>query len=144
MINIKKLILILSLFFIFLNFVNADNICNNDEVCNVNITEGNDNFVIEMNHSSEELCIVYFYGEGCSKCAKIKPFIDEIEKKYEGKIYITKLEIYHNLNNYNAYTHFCGINNIPLEERGIPLVAIGNDYLMGVSAIENNLENKIE
>ncbi|MBU2633892.1 MAG: cytochrome c biogenesis protein [Nanoarchaeota archaeon] len=142
----KKLIIVLLLFFVLLNFVSADDgVCEiGDEVCSVGSDDVDNNVIIKMDHDDGLLCIVYFYGEGCNKCAKIKPFIDEIEVKYGGKVHISRLEIYHNLNNYNAYNRFCGINGIVLEERGIPLVAIGNDYLMGVSAIEDNLEIKIE
>ena len=30
-------------------------------------------FAYSQNISSEPVCIVYFYGDGCPNCAKIKP-----------------------------------------------------------------------
>lgn len=94
--------------------------------------------------SKDGICIVYFYGEGCSKCAEIKPFIEQIEQKYKGKIHITKFELYHNLENYQLYNKYCSIQNIPIEERGIPLVAIGNKFFMGTDQIKDNLEPAIQ
>jgi len=98
-----------------------------------------------LTHEDEEgICVIYFYGDGCSKCAEIKPFIDEIEQKYKGQIHITRLELYHNLQNYQLYNKYCTIQNIPLQERGIPLVAVGDKFFMGTNQIKENLEPAIQ
>ncbi|MFH1331930.1 MAG: cytochrome c biogenesis protein CcdA [archaeon] len=98
-----------------------------------------------LTHEDEEgICVIYFYGEGCSKCAEIKPFIDQIEQKYKGQIHITKLELYRNLENYQLYNQYCTIQNIPLQERGIPLVAVGDKFFMGTTQISENLEPAIQ
>ncbi len=94
--------------------------------------------------SKGSICIVYFYGEGCSKCAEIKPFIEQIEQKYKTQIHLTKFELYHNLENYQLYNKYCSIQNIPIEGRGIPLVAIGNKFFMGTDQIRENLEPAIQ
>lgn len=92
----------------------------------------------------ESVCIVYFYGLGCPHCAQVSSFLDELEEKYGEKIEIHRLEIYHNLENYQLYNKFCGINSLELEERGIPLVAISDKYFMGSDQIKNNLDKEIE
>lgn len=92
----------------------------------------------------DSLCVIYFYGDGCSQCAKVKPFIDEIEQKYGDKIHLNRLELYHNLKNYQLYSQYCGIQNIEINKRGIPLVAVGNKFFMGVEQIEDGLESDID
>ena len=92
----------------------------------------------------EPVCIVYFYGEGCPHCANVKPVLDDLEKRYANQIEIRRFEVYHNLENYQLYNKFCGIRNIPLEQRGVPLVAVGNQYYMGDKPIIDNLEGKIK
>jgi cytochrome c biogenesis protein CcdA len=48
-----------------------------------------------------------------------------------------------NASDYLIYDKLCGIQNIPLNERGVPLVAIGEKTFMGLNQIENNLEPEI-
>ncbi|MEM4267981.1 MAG: cytochrome c biogenesis CcdA family protein [Candidatus Woesearchaeota archaeon] len=93
---------------------------------------------------NDSICIAYFYGEGCSNCAKIQPFIESVERKYGDKIHIYKYEVYRDLKNYQLYNKLCSVQNIPLEKRGIPLIAINDKYLMGVESITKNLEAEIE
>ena len=97
-----------------------------------------------VNAQEEPVCIVYFYGLGCSHCAEVSPFLHDLEDKYGDKIDIHKLEIYHNLENYQKYNGFCGVNDLALEKRGVPLVVISDKFFMGVSPIKNNLENEID
>ncbi|MEM4245221.1 MAG: cytochrome c biogenesis protein [Candidatus Nanoarchaeia archaeon] len=94
--------------------------------------------------NDEGVCVIYFYGQECSKCAEIKPYIEEIEQKYKGQIHLHKLELYHNLENYQIYNKYCNIENIPLQQRGVPLVAIGNKFFMGTSQIKEGLEPAIQ
>jgi cytochrome c biogenesis protein CcdA len=122
----------------------AQESCQGDSCSAANDSTGN--IVSTFVNSTEEegICVIYFYGQECSKCAEIKPFIEDLEKKYAGKIHITRFEVYHNLENYQLYNKYCSIQSIPLEQRGIPLVAIGNKFFMGTSQIEENLEPAIQ
>jgi len=140
---IKKILLLFLLFSLTIPIANSEEVCKiEDKTCN-SINNKNDDLNINTSHNKDSICIIYFYGDGCSKCAEIKPVIEKIEKKYEDKIHITKYEVYHDLKNYQLYNKYCSIQNIPLNQRGIPLLAIGNNFFMGVNQIENNLENKI-
>lgn len=118
--------------------------CHND-TCSV-VNNGTSDIVSTyVNSTSEQgICIIYFYGDGCPKCAETEPFIEQLEKKYQEQIHITKYELYHNLQNYELYNKFCSIQNIPIEQRGIPLVAIGNKFFMGTDQIKENLEPAIQ
>jgi cytochrome c biogenesis protein CcdA len=119
--------------------------CKNDTCSVTNNTTIPSNTITGTNITSEEgICIIYFYGQECSKCAETKPFIDQLEQKYSGQIHLTRLELYHNLKNYEMYNKFCSIQNIPIEQRGRPLVAIGNKFFMGTTQIKENLEPAIQ
>lgn len=137
---------LLILFFILLSsfaLAETDSCLIENDTCTVDVPTNNSDSHIVMNHSEDSLCIIYFYGDGCSVCAKTAPFIEELEEKYDDKIHFTKLEIYNNLKNYQTYNDFCSVQNIKLTERGIPLVAVGDEVYMGYSQIKNNLEPKI-
>ncbi len=140
---IKKILFLFLLFSLIIPLANSEEVCKiEDEACNSFDNKDND-LNIETSHDKDSICIVYFYGDGCPKCAEIEPFLEKIEERYKDKIHITKYEVYHNLKNYQLYSNYCSVQNIPLNERGIPLLAIGNDFFMGVDQIEDNLENKI-
>ena len=50
------------------------------------------NFVTEIKTSSLPV-VVMFYAAWCGKCAMMKPMIEEIEKKYRGRIKFCEAEI---------------------------------------------------
>ncbi len=140
---IKRILFLVLLLFLVIPIVNSEEVCKiEDEACN-SLDSKNNDLNINTLHQEDSICIVYFYGDGCSKCAEIKPFLEEVEEKYGNKIHITKYEVYHNLKNYQLYNKYCSIQNIPINERGIPLLAVGNNFLMGVNQIEDSLESKI-
>lgn len=91
----------------------------------------------------DKICIVYFYGDGCPHCAKVKPVLEALVEKYSDKVELHKYEVYHDDKGFRKYNEFCSIKSIPLKERGIPLLAIGNKFYMGDEPIINNLEKDI-
>lgn len=123
----------------------GEELCNiEEEDCNaalLNATEGADQPAIS--HNPDAICIMYFYGTECPKCAQTTPYIESLEAKYGDKIAVTKYEIYHNVKNYQIYNNLCAVQNVEMGQRKIPLVAIGNEYYIGVSKIKDNLELKI-
>lgn len=92
--------------------------------------------------ANEKICVVYFYSDTCQHCANLKPYLDEIDSKYNDKIMLTRYEV-HNLKNYELYNKFCGFNNLPLEERKVPLLGINDKFLIGEYEIRDNLEKEI-
>lgn len=143
----RKLFLLLVLVLVMSVFVSADELCSvEEEACNVEYegSVGASNVEDSMKENPDAVCMIYFYSTGCPKCAELKPFIEDLEKKYGKKIYIHKLEIAHNLENYQLYNKYCGVQNIPLEDRGVPMIAVGDRFFMGLAQIEENLEQEIE
>ncbi|MEA3429712.1 MAG: cytochrome c biogenesis protein CcdA [Nanoarchaeota archaeon] len=152
----KKIIIFTLVLLVLLSSVFASDVdtCGPDtesEICEVDnsgfdiysaLTRG---LEAELTHGYEDsLCVIYFYGDGCSQCAKIKPFIDNLENKYGDKIHLNRFELYNNLKNYQLYTNYCSIQNIPLKDRGIPFVAIDDKFFMGSEQIIDNLEDEID
>ncbi len=95
-------------------------------------------------YEPDKICITYFYGDGCPHCAATKPFLDEIEQKYGDKIQLYRYEVYHDTEAFKKYNEFCSVQNIPLEKRGVPMLAIGENFYMGEDQIRANLEKDIE
>lgn len=97
----------------------------------------------QLTHDPNKVCIIVFYGEGCPACAAAKPFLQELEQKYASQANFQWLEIYRNIENYKLFSQYCSIKNIPIEQRGIPTVAAGADYLIGIDQIKQKLETII-
>lgn len=134
------------MFLLLLFLAVAEETCEIEESCAVSYEEsvGASNVEDYQAHNPDAICMIYFYSTGCTKCAEIKPFIEDLENKYGDKIHINKLEVSHNLENYQLYNKYCGIQNVPLGDRGVPMVAIGDKFFMGPDNIEKNLESEIE
>lgn len=142
-IKMKRLIVFCLIIIALSGFVVAEEQCGADEVCG----SANTGAIVSpeiYTHGEEKICVVYFYGDGCSNCAKIKPFLDDLESRYKDDVLITRLEIYHDLKNYQSYNEYCNVQSIDIEQRGVPFVAIGEEYYMGVSQIKQSLEPKIQ
>jgi cytochrome c biogenesis protein CcdA/glutaredoxin len=88
-------------------------------------------------------CIYFFYGDGCPHCARVEPFIEQLELKYPN-LEIHRFEIYNNRSNALILNNYFDAYNIPERERGVPAVFIANSYLIGDKPILNKLEEKIK
>jgi len=89
-----------------------------------------------------KVCIFYFYSPDCHFCQQTEPFIDGLEQNYSGKIIIHRYNV-KELDSYNFYNKFCTIQNIPMQDRGIPLLVIGDKFFFGPNNIKENLEPSI-
>lgn len=85
----------------------------------------------------------YFYGDGCVHCAKISPFIEQVKHEYPNTKFI-KHEIYSDNNNRVLLSKYFNHFNINNNDQGIPVVFMGEDYLIGDKPILNDLRNIIE
>ena len=86
------------------------------------------------------ICVHYFYRPGCHFCAQAEPYIEGLKQNYSINLYKYNVQ---NPVDYKVYDELCGMENIPLEERGVPLVAVGDKILVGLNQIQNNLEPEI-
>jgi len=83
---------------------------------------------------------VYFYGDSCSHCEKVKPVIANISSRYPD-LNLTRLEINHNADNRQHLIDMSDRYGIP--NPGIPTIFIGNRVLIGEAEITNRFEDEI-
>lgn len=88
--------------------------------------------------------VIYFQSPDCSKCDKIKPFIEKIKKEYGDQIDFLEHNVKEKEECRQLFFRFVNTYNVPDEKAGTPIVFVGKDYLAGPKDIENNLESKIE
>ena len=86
------------------------------------------------------LTAVYFYGESCSHCEKVKPAIVNISSRYPD-LNLTWLEIDHNADNRQQLIDMSSRYGIP--NPGTPTIFIGNHVLIGEGEVTNRFEAEI-
>ena len=94
--------------------------------------------------SSDEndLIVYYFYGEGCPHCAKVKPFLDEMEQKYP--LHLHKYDIYTNRGYLSLFDEYSSRYDIPLGERGVPALFVSDTFFVGDSPILDGFEQVVK
>jgi cytochrome c biogenesis protein CcdA len=79
----------------------------------------------------------YFYGDGCTHCANIKPHLIALAAKYPN-LELNQLEVYHNTTNQEILSQVQRSYNITT--LGVPTLLIGNRVLVGENEIRDNTE----
>jgi cytochrome c biogenesis protein CcdA/thiol-disulfide isomerase/thioredoxin len=95
---------------------------------------------IPANGSTPVIIAYYFYGEGCSHCDEIEPYLRQVQAQYLNLDLLT-YEVYHNETNQKKFSEMntaFGIN-----APGVPSVFIGTHALVGTEEIQNQLEPAI-
>ncbi|MBU1179548.1 hypothetical protein KJ885_01250 [Patescibacteria group bacterium] len=94
--------------------------------------------------AEEKIPVYYFWGEGCSHCASIKPFLEKLSEKYP-EIEIRGLETFRDSTNAMLFLDFQRKYGVPLNERGVPAIFLpGDKFFSGDKPIEDNLENEFK
>lgn len=94
--------------------------------------------------SPEKIRVIYFYTEDCPNCIKSKPFIEKIKEKYKDKIDFLEHNAKEKEECRQLFFHFIEVYGLPADKAKVPLIFVGNDYLVGVKDIEANLEAKVD
>lgn len=87
--------------------------------------------------------LIYFYSNICAHCQRVKPFINDLEKRYKEKIDFKRYEISESEENRTLFYKFLDAYNVPSGEGGVPIVFIGEVAIMGDGPILQYLEGKI-
>jgi len=106
----------------------------------INLISAQDTFN-SMNNTNKT-CIYFFYGSGCPHCARVEPFVEQIVKNYSLDIH--SYEIYYNRSNLLLMHQFFDRYNVSIQQRGIPVVFIGDTYFLGDEPILQNLDEKVK
>jgi len=99
-------------------------------------------FSLNFASAQNSTCVYFFYGNGCQHCAQVEPVLDNCANAES--IELHKFEIYNNKENMLLLTQYFDAYNIPTSERGIPVVLIGNNYLIGDKPIIDNLGSLVQ
>jgi thiol-disulfide isomerase/thioredoxin len=81
--------------------------------------------------------VYFFYGEECSHCHAVMPFIRNLSEKYP-MVNIQMLEVWHNQTNQATYQAV--LQRLGRETSGVPAVVIGETVLVGDRDIPEQLE----
>ena len=101
-------------------------------------------FALNLAGAQESTCVYFFYGDGCQHCAKVESQINNLAVQSELPVQVYKFEIYNNRSNIVLLSQYFDAHSIPTSERGVPVVLIGNNYLIGDKPIIENLNSLIE
>lgn len=93
--------------------------------------------------STGKIQVDYYWGDGCSHCAEIEPFIDAIEEKYKDEVVINRFEIWKDKNNAFKFNQEMELYRVPQNGRGTPSLIINNKALVGSEEIGKRLEQEI-
>lgn len=85
-------------------------------------------------------CIYFFYGDGCQHCAKVEPLINDIAEQSSYDVQVHYFEIYNNRSNILLLNNYFDAYNVPVDDRGVPAVFIGDKYLVGDKPILQHIE----
>ena len=87
------------------------------------------------------LTAIYFYGNGCSACEKVKPLVADIQARYP-ELHIEMLEVNANRTNWDTFVTMRrnGFNNTTW---ALPTIFVGNDILVGQTEIRDHFEEII-
>lgn len=91
--------------------------------------------------AQKKICLYFFYSPACEHCAKIKPFIDRLEKKYE-KLDIHRFDISHEKNREHLI-NLLKAYNVPRDRWWVPAVFVGDYWFTGDKDIASSLEGVI-
>jgi cytochrome c biogenesis protein CcdA/glutaredoxin len=85
----------------------------------------------------------FFYGDGCSHCAAVEPLIDHLKEKYS-EVTFAKHEVYKNRENLTLLNSFYDQRGVDNNRRGVPVLFVGDEMLLGDKEIEIRAEQEIK
>lgn len=94
-------------------------------------------------NAKEKIPVYYFFGDGCSHCAKTTPVLEKLSEKYP-EIIIYGKEIYKDKSNALELLDFYKKFEVPSHEQGIPILFLPDKYLMGSEQIPNETEREFK
>ena len=93
----------------------------------------------------DKVTIYFFHGYSCPHCKEETGFLDQLEKKYDGKILIRKYETWKEENKQNAKWANEVRHHFGITREGVPLTVVGEKYYSGYSdVIGYRIEKQID
>lgn len=88
--------------------------------------------------------IQYFWGDGCSHCEELEPWLNEFENENKDKVVIHRHEIWKNKKEATAFSQLMNIYGVPKNQQGTPTLIVNNKVIIGTTDIENKLPNEVK
>ncbi len=92
---------------------------------------------IQPSMAQDKINLYFFYGDGCSHCAKEEKFLNKLEKE-RGDIKIFRYEVWYNRDNAQILSEL--VKKLNLNVSGVPLLIIGNKSVSGYFSDETTGE----
>ncbi len=99
-------------------------------------------FLSVFSQAQEQSCLYFFYGEGCPHCGRVEPFIRSLGEN--PTIQVEVFEVYNQRENSVLLQKYFSTYEVPQNQRGVPVVFIGDTYLVGDTPILESLEFRVE
>jgi hypothetical protein len=87
------------------------------------------------------LTAIYFYGNGCNACEKVKPLIADIQVRYP-ELHIEMLEVNGNRTNWDTFVTMRR-NGFDNTTWALPTIFIGKTVLVGQTEIKDHFEEMV-
>ena len=101
-------------------------------------------FANQADNNSNKISIQYFWGDGCSHCAELEPWLNNFEKDNQDKVIITRHEIWKDKKEATAFSQLMNIYGIPKENQGTPTLIVNNKVLIGTTEIKAKLPDAVK
>lgn len=97
-------------------------------------------FSFSSSFAQEEKKIYFFYGIGCPHCVNVEEYFEkkDIYEKYP----VEKKEIYQDKENAVLFNEIMEEKRIPVYQRGVPMVVLGDEVIVGDRPIIADFEEK--
>ena len=92
--------------------------------------------LVNLAQAQENSQIYFFYGIGCAHCVRVEKFFEEqdILEKYP----VEKKEVYFDKDNAVLFNKILTEKDVPINERGVPIIVIGDKVIVGDKPIIDN------
>ncbi len=87
------------------------------------------------------LNVYFFYGTGCPHCARVEPFIAQMEKKYP--LNVSRFDIYKDRSLFAVFEEYSDRLGLPPEERGVPAIFVSDTHFVGDAPILEGFEQTV-
>ena len=109
----------------------------NDAGANASLPE-----LVQEGESEFLLHVLYFYGGTCQYSARATPTVDEMVSKHPN-VAIHYYEVWYDAENKALYDAIADVYGIAPDNRGVPIIFIDGEYLLGYQMINAYLGQEI-
>lgn len=88
--------------------------------------------------------VEYFWGDGCSHCAELEPWLEKTLNEYGDKVSFNSHETWKHPDEARKFTQLMRMYGISESEQGTPTILVNGKVLIGTKDIEEKLKGEID